>query len=762
MDTMGLTLDPGDPLYKLITNIPDFYTNPVGSVARAALVSKMAGSTPGRHTEPWPRPEGKSFRQIFFPSYWNAPYTDNVASVTGIPDGFWSDFSVAVLCQSMYYQTSDIRQQLVIDKISSNVDYFNNTIRGNILKLYTYVIFHDFMKFSGDLMHAKNVYISQIDNVYWVTYKMKQYTEGTWDNADWELYHHWVKLSALGAGNDEIYHVINSLKGKGLHIPDNVGPNSWYQYMVWYRPDHISHDDIDNSARPGELERVCTPVMGSTRPSCMNEENCYEFTANTQPGSPYRELPSSSCVSSDTKILMNDGSLREIKHIKPGDVVKTPSGPRKVLIVSTPYRGDRFLYGFNDHRFSFTSGHPLANGERGTSYSPSEYLSISPLQVIHNVPIIGYVGIGELKVGSKVLESNMHQMQVKSVQKYAPNDKDELLFDLVLEPNEESGTFEYIAGDERALFVVASELPIMNVKTDVEALAFDVITKMIQDSSLDLERLFQSSDYDTYLAKLSTIVRRVEESLILFASSSNQHKSEGFEIEVEGEEEIPLIQKVVASTQIFTNQNMGYNVATGVAFDFLMRKLFSEISSCLQLGFRVIPDHSQDDILSISLLDLQVISSPSSSIPPNPNITVKVEGHSPCHAKVESVWTPFGGRMHRIFYVAMNNLEEGNYDVKVHVRAPRNGTIFLSASKNISLPMHHFYNYYRLPLFTIDKSEVGYIHVDVRQLANPLIQIEKENFHTWNENAQKVLAKQFAISGGKLLSILCRQSIGLA
>ncbi|XP_070574543.1 uncharacterized protein [Ptychodera flava] len=539
MDTMGLTLSPGDPLYKLITNIPDFYTNPVGSVARAALVSKMAGSTPGRHTEPWPMPDGKSFRQIFFPRYWNAPYTDNIASVMGLPDPFWSDFSVAVLCQSMYYQTSDIRQQLVNERISINVDDFNNTLRGNMLKWYTYVIFHDFMKFSGDRLHAKNVYISQIDNEYWITYKMTQYTEGTWDNPDWELYHHWVKLSALGATNGEIDQVINSLKAKGLHVPDDVGPNSWHRYMVWYRPDHISHNDIDNSAIPGELERVCTPVMGSSMPSCMNEENCYEFTANSQPGSPYRELPSSSCVSSDTKILMNDDSVREIKLIKPGDIVKTPSGPRKVLIVSTPYRGDRVLYGFNGHNFYFTSGHPFANGERGTSFSQPKYLSISPLQLIHNVPIIGYVGIGTLKVGSKLLDVHMHSVQVNSVQVNAPDDRDELLFDLILEPHEESGTFEYIAGDERALFVIASELPIMKVKTDVEVLAFDVITKMIEYSSSDLERLFQSSDYDTYLAKLSTIVRRVEESLILFANSSNQHKSEGLRLRLKVRKRYP-------------------------------------------------------------------------------------------------------------------------------------------------------------------------------------------------------------------------------
>lgn len=43
----GLTLDPNDPIHKLIVNIPDFHKNPTGPVARNALVSKLKLSTPG-------------------------------------------------------------------------------------------------------------------------------------------------------------------------------------------------------------------------------------------------------------------------------------------------------------------------------------------------------------------------------------------------------------------------------------------------------------------------------------------------------------------------------------------------------------------------------------------------------------------------------------------------------------------------------------------------------------------------------------------
>ena len=233
----GLSLSPNDPIYKLIVNTPDINSNPVGSVARNALISQLKRSLPGRHSE-FLR-TGELFVDIFLPNHSAAPYEGDVIAQTGLNDGWWSDFSTAVLCQSMYWQTSDIRGQLLIDKINTDVGSYNSSLQGKAVQWYSHVLFLDFMKYNGDRCQAKKVYIDQITSERWVTYKMKQYIDHTWYNVAWEEFHHWVKLSALGASDDEIDAVINKLRGLGLRIYPDVDVSKWRDYYVWYTPDIV-------------------------------------------------------------------------------------------------------------------------------------------------------------------------------------------------------------------------------------------------------------------------------------------------------------------------------------------------------------------------------------------------------------------------------------------------------------------------------------------------------------------------------------------
>ncbi len=200
--------DPGSPLYKLITDTPSFTGNPVGKVARNALVSKLEGVLPGDVS--WGNVFNKhssTFRKKFFPQYSPASYESNVSSVIPIS---WSDFSVAVLCQSIYHQATDVRNRVNISKVNSDVTTFNSSFQAKVVAWYSYVMFHDYMKYTGDRETAKNTYMEQLNSAHWVTYKVKQLNDGTWNNPDWDL-HHWVKLSALGASDSEISSLMDSL-----------------------------------------------------------------------------------------------------------------------------------------------------------------------------------------------------------------------------------------------------------------------------------------------------------------------------------------------------------------------------------------------------------------------------------------------------------------------------------------------------------------------------------------------------------------------
>ena len=45
-------------------------------------------------------------------------YESSVAAVTGLSSNFWSDLSVAVLCQSFYWQTSETRNEVGTTRLS--------------------------------------------------------------------------------------------------------------------------------------------------------------------------------------------------------------------------------------------------------------------------------------------------------------------------------------------------------------------------------------------------------------------------------------------------------------------------------------------------------------------------------------------------------------------------------------------------------------------------------------------------------------------
>ena len=104
-------------------------------------------------------PKGDTFCHIFYPSYPSVPYEGNVSDATGLSSNFWSDFSVAVLCQSIHWQTSDARHSLDMDRVNSDVSKHNNSVRAKAVTWYAYVLFRDYMKYHGNHDLAKQIYM---------------------------------------------------------------------------------------------------------------------------------------------------------------------------------------------------------------------------------------------------------------------------------------------------------------------------------------------------------------------------------------------------------------------------------------------------------------------------------------------------------------------------------------------------------------------------------------------------------------------------
>ena len=700
-------------------------------MARRALANQLKGHLPGRHSELFRT--GDTFRHIFYPSYRSVPYEGNVSQATGLSSSFWSDFSVAVLCQSIYWQTSDARDRINISQVNSAVSNYNNSVRAKAVAWYAYVIFHNYMHYQGDRNNAKRIYMEQLNSAHWVTAKQEQLINGSWNNPSWELFHHWVKLSALGASDAEISSLIGTLKKRGLIIESVVDADHWRNYFVWYHPNNLDHSDVDSEARAGELASVylASPYgYGSN----MREENSYEFIAHSQPGSKYWKAPSSSCLSGNSLVLMASGNLKPIKDIKAGENIKTSSGTSQVRLVSTPKTGDRSVYKINNLPFYFTEAHPFLHFSK-----EPRYVAVSSLKLLNNVPLLGQYGIGSLQVGTQLLAYDGSMITVTSLEKVKPDENDEFVYDLIIEPSPE-GKFEYFAGSVNNCFSIASELPTAKNFSKAEQLAFQVIMTVISDSAEKLNTLYQSSsDHSKFLYEIDRISRFIDAGFLHGDRSSNRTVNE-----------IPSPHEVISSTNLYSLATKScqvkdgtFNQASGAAYDLFMQKLFYPIVSSLELGHRIVPTSSSFDYLAVSVNEFHVVA--PIKLPSLPTVHIHVPAQEPITSRIDKKEMQiFGCRFHQSHYVSMMpSLTQENFDVKFdvpvllskEVKGRLTATLFVSPASP-----HGFIQRRILPLFDGNGTEQGYIHVDVRNLHEEHLDTELKKAKEWNEGSQQQLA----------------------
>ena len=637
---------------------------------------------------------------------------------------------MAVLCQSIYWQTSKARNRINISKVNSAVSNYNNTMRAAAVRWYAYVLFHEYMNYHGDHNNAKRIYMEQLNSAQWVTAKQAQLISGSWNNPSWELFHHWIKLSALGASDAEISSLIGSLKQRGLIIESVVDASRWRNYFVWYHPNNLDHSDVDSEAREGALKVVYIPTGRGV--TAMKEENSFEFIAKSQPGSTYWKAPPSSCLSGNTLVVMASGDLKPIKNIRAGEAVKISSGTSKVLLVSAPKMEDRPLYQINNLPFYFTEAHPFLS-----SSQDKRYAAVSSLKLLNNVPLLGQHGIESLQTGTQLLGHDGSSVTVTSLLNVYPEEGDEFVYDLIIEPSSE-GKFEYFAGSENNLFVVASELPTMRDFSTAEQLAFKVIMAVLFDNTERLNTLYtSSSDHSSFLHQLDLIARSVEEDFLQEAFKSS-YATTGNATNAD----TPLPDLIISATKLCQVEDGTFNQASGAAYDLFMQKLFYPIASSLELGHRIVPTSSSFDYLAVSILDFYVVA--PTKLPPVPTVHVRVPAHEQFTRQItEGEIQTFGCRFHQTYYLPVTETNQTSYDITIAVPA------ILSAEKKGVLTAtllvppvtrNGLFHCRRLLLLDEDGLEQGYINVDVRNLDADHLDAEMKQAQDWKESSQQNLA----------------------
>jgi hypothetical protein len=241
----------------------------------------------------------------------------------------------------------------------------------------------------------------------------------------------------------------------------------------------VGGDDATEAVGP-ILATRCHVYPGAEFPSCMAEDNSFEFTANTQPGRGYRQLPSSSCFAPGTRVVMADATLRPIEDVAVGDEVLTPTGPRTVILRPSPLRGDRVLEQFTGTRFAFASSHPFLVARQGTA--DAAYAAADPAALARSVPTLSQFGIRPLN-GRDPATLLRHTSEgdvpfpaplLQQVPDRGPDVGPDLLYDLYLDVGAD-GRSEYYAGDEDVQLLVSSEIPRFAAAPETTAVVLHVL-----------------------------------------------------------------------------------------------------------------------------------------------------------------------------------------------------------------------------------------------------------------------------------------------
>lgn len=454
-----------DPVINSLVNLMPDYSG--GARLHSLYVNKLQGSLPGNYSQMFGT--GPAFRSIFFPN-WQADPLLGLVGNTGLDDRWWSAFSVAVLCQAIAELGSDIRGQMLSDKINADVGGFNNSLRERSATTYAFVLAQTYPPLTTllrqiDPSSAKQQFRAcLLDNVLT---RQLWYQAGMWTSPDWEMFNQYAKYLALGASPAEVDTLINDLATAGLPIPPQVGLTGWRQYAEELRDKPtIDRTDILDASQQAILETTYLPTPGGY-PARMPNGNCYEFTANSQPGNPYRRPAGGSCFTASTQVLNGRGDPIPLSQIQPGDTVLTKDGVGTVEYVGQPVRGGRPLMTFDSGGPVFTATHPFVNAGPATTVSPPSLLAVDPVTLAWAVPTLGENGIGNLAPGAQVLarapgpDRQPIVVPVTGIRDVPPTQEDTYLRDLrILDPSGAPQAFW--AGDGQHFYLVAPEFPIVD------------------------------------------------------------------------------------------------------------------------------------------------------------------------------------------------------------------------------------------------------------------------------------------------------------
>ncbi|WP_396587032.1 hypothetical protein [Bermanella sp. R86510] len=755
----------------LMSSLPIFGSNPVGETGRVTIINAIKAQTPGRATTPYIGVSGDKFIDIFFPHYAVKPYQGLVSELTGISANFLKDFSISLLCQAMYNITSRLRKQIKKDKVNHDVSTASATIIGQATTFYSSLLNQvdgpvkaalDAIG-SGQFAVAKDQYLSMIKSMPFVDAKLAQVASGSWGNADWEMYHHYTKLKVLGASDADVNGVIQYLKTNDVPIPSSVDVNQWVHYGRWFG-DVISWRDIQAEASAGILEEKCYVYPGSYYPSCMSEDNSFEFTANSQPGTHYRELPSSSCFKPGAKVVMADGSLKNIEQVEVGEQVKTPQGNKPVKVVAQPLRLNRQLYSFPGCNFEFSASHPFVLYDAAKNEQAPYLAAVDPMGLIDLIPSassIGVVTIGQ-GLGQKLATYNAASSIEATVINSVNTDpdighEDDILYDLIIDFGD-NGLSEYFVGDEHSQFLVASEIP----RFDISPQATEALSLMMQGSMQTVIDELQTVPDVDFTDVINVGLTSMSTSLL--NSILNNPTPQTYQAGLAKLPKDQFHKTLTEMTTIFNTADGGFNRRQSNYYEGLIALFGHQVNSAIKLGWRNIAqlESSQATMLAVSVYSLALDGSYTLTTGSPLALQLQINrGTASFTQTLPSFTAQANHQYHQTFDEVMyfndwrpvENEQQAPWTFMFHiVDLHTQQRLGCTGATNLPNRMEQGLVEQQALIINEQQQVLGQLTYDIRQLNDAIFVAEQADKSAWDEDKQAAFAQQLGKNGGDYLN----------
>jgi len=730
-----------DPVIEAMVNLMPDYS--AGRRLHDLYVNKLQSALPGNYSQLFGT--GPAFRTVFFPGWQPDPIL-GLAADTGLDDSWWNGFSVAVLCQAIAEMASEIRGQMLTDTINPAVSSLNATLRSRSARAYskvlaaTYAPFVDLLRQVDRSVAKERFHDSLLANVL---NRQLWYQAGVWTSPDWEMFNQYAKYLALGASEAEVDTLIGELIAAGLPVPSQVRQDTWRSYADELRdkPD-VDVSDIRTACANAVNAATYLPNFGGGPPSRMPNGNCFEFTANSQPGSKYRRAPGGSCFTADTQVLDRDGQPVELRELRRGDTVLTRDGIGDVGYVARSLRSGRALHRLGADGPTFTGAHPFLNAaEPDPAAPPPAVLALQPGVLASSVPTLSEDGIGILGPGSRLYSrppgptEDPVPVQVTCVEEVPAAKDDTYLYDVHLQPRA-GRRQEFWAGCGDTFYLVSPEFPVLD---QAGAAAITVVALM--------EGLLGTGgpDGDGWPGWVVDAVDQFGAGLFLGALTEALETTPSFGAPAPP---APLDQRIDRLYAALTPATPESAAIVSRLFDGLLSALGQWLSSLVALGWRT-STVLGGEVVAVTVFDLAL--TPGNPLPVDGTVRLDITTRGLRTSEHTSIWDRRGRantRFHH-FYDQLIHLDLGGEDrpTDLAFAASINGaaipSLYADCPGVIGDTVHALQS---AVLRDATGAVVGDIRFDTRRIGRDAASEELANSGLWTDSAAAAYANTLGVA----------------